>query len=113
MHEFSIAQNILEVVHRTASEAGAARVARVRLKVGVFTSIHVDSLRFALEVLARGTPSEGCALEVEDVPMTVRCGACGQESRAPEILAECPACGATGVTVAGGRELSIVSIDAE
>jgi len=113
MHEFAIAENILEVVHRTAREAGASHVGRVRLKVGVFTSIHVDSLRFALEVLARGTPSEGCALEVEEVPMTVRCGACGVVSCAPEILVECPACGATGVEVTGGRELSIVSIDAE
>jgi hydrogenase nickel incorporation protein HypA/HybF len=114
MHELAVAAEILDLARREARAAGARRVLSVRLRVGVASCLSPDSLAFGFEALARDTEAEGCRLDVERAPATFRCPAC---HHAGELCClddlGCPACGQHPVTLTGGRDLTVLSLEVD
>jgi hydrogenase nickel incorporation protein HypA/HybF len=67
MHEMSIAASVLEAV-RKESERHNARVTGVGLRIGEYSGVEPESLRFCLEVLTQGTEMDPLKLEIEFLP---------------------------------------------
>lgn len=114
MHELAIAAELLELAERVAGEQGALRICAIRLRVGVASCLSPDSLAFGFEALTAGTAAEGCRLDFERPAAPVACGACGWRGEIAELggLA-CAACGVAPLTILGGRELTVTSLDVE
>jgi hydrogenase nickel incorporation protein HypA/HybF len=110
MHELSIASALADVVLR---HAGGRRVTAVEVKVGRLRQVVPDALEFAWELVVRETPLEGAALELQDVPVTVRCRACDTESQVDGFPFACAACDGLDVEVTAGDELSVEAIEVD
>jgi hydrogenase nickel incorporation protein HypA/HybF len=113
VHELTLARELLRIIEDVAAQHGVRRVCAVRLEVGALCCVEPHALRFAFEVIGRGTLAENCVLHVARVPLVVRCATCSREGPADPLLPGCPACGAASVEVVAGRELKLLSIDAE
>lgn len=115
MHEMSLAQNILDIARQELQARGCTRLTGVHLRCGALAGVEVSSLRFGFEVLLQGTPDETARLEIEEVPLRLRCGVCGAEFGGEGRLAlwePCPFCGEQlGHEVLQGKELNIVAIE--
>jgi hydrogenase nickel incorporation protein HypA/HybF len=112
MHEAGIAAGILGSAVAAAEEAGAARIAGVRVTVGVLTEVLEDALQFAWEAASADTLAEGATLEVTMVPARSECLDCGHEfGHGRYDGTRCPACEGYVVSLIAGRELKIDSID--
>lgn len=111
MHEFGIAESLLAAVTTAADKAGAAKVLRVRLKIGPLSGVVPEALRFAFDALAAGTVAEGAALEIDEPPVVLYCNDCGREF--PGSLGDyrCPHCGSPSGTLRGGRELDVLDME--
>jgi hydrogenase nickel incorporation protein HypA/HybF len=110
MHELSIADAVATIASR---HAAGRKVSRVDLKVGHLRQVVPDSLMFAFELVSIGTELEGAELVIEEVPASVRCGACTAETTLVEFPAHCAACGGFDVEVNGGDELLVDSLEIE
>lgn len=110
MHEVGIATEIVAAAVAEGERHGARKITAVTVRVGVLRGIVPDSLRMFFDLAVKGTPAEGAALEIDEEPVLVACGVCG-ETPAPGLTLSCPACGRDGVVVKGGDSLGIVSID--
>lgn len=111
MHEFSVAAGIIEKVNQVAASKGGSSVESIRLRIGVCTCICPESLEFALEILARDTPAQGCTVQVIRVPARGVCQRCGWLGTVSDPLqADCPDCGAVPVTLLSGRDFVLESI---
>ena len=88
MHEMTIVANVLEIAHRRAAGAGAARINRVVLEVGRLAGVEADALRFCFAA-ARGGPSAAAELEIRDVPGRGLCPGCGTATDVSEPAAVC------------------------
>lgn len=113
MHEMGIAQAILEHALAAAQSNGITRIAKLQLKIGVFSGVVDDALRFSFEVASQETKAEGAVLEVENVPLTIRCADCGKESAIQPLLFQCLSCGSRRVDILTGQELTLDSIEGE
>jgi len=111
MHEFAIAQTLVETVLERARAHGAGRVDRVRVRVGALSGVVPEALSFAFEALTAGTPAEGAELAVENVPLVCYCVPCGREFHAEECAYFCPACGTPSTEVRQGRELDLMALE--
>ncbi|HEY4706812.1 MAG TPA: hydrogenase maturation nickel metallochaperone HypA [Thermodesulfobacteriota bacterium] len=107
----SITRSIVETVEREMDRAGLARLDKVRIRVGELTAVEPDVLRFCFETSIKGTRLEGAALDIEEVPLTGRCRACGESFRITGFASVCPKCKGTDIERIGGTELDIVSIE--
>lgn len=117
MHEMSIAQAIAEIVcdhadaYREPSGVVGGKITRIRLRVGRYRAIVVDSLTFGLGLLLEETPASGAEVHVQEVPIRIACKACGAETELEEPYPICPDCDSYDVTVVSGKELEIESLE--
>ena len=110
MHEVAIME---EAVRLAVKAAGARRIRKLSLRVGALSGVVPDALRFAFDVVGRGTAVEGASLEIENVPAVCWCAACGREFESENFLDECPRCHNLSGDLRRGRELEIAAVELE
>ena len=109
MHELGIMESALTLVQRYAVEKRANRVERVVLRIGTLSGVDPESLRFAFDVVSRGTVAEGATLEIESVSAAVYCRACQKEFAGKDrgFIFTCPDCGDLCGEIRRGREIEL------
>ena len=110
-----IVQSVLE----EAKKHNAKRVHEVHLTIGKLTFLGLEQVRFAYEVLVKGTIMEGSRLYIEEKDGVVKCSKCEYEGdfkyqddplyHVPTPTLHCPKCGEV-VNIVGGRECTIKSV---
>jgi hydrogenase nickel incorporation protein HypA/HybF len=113
MHEFSLAQALLEIVAQEAGRHGVKNVQRVGIKVGAFSHVAPQALVFCFDAVKPGTVAEEAELLVERVPLRGLCPQCGTESDINEPTDQCPQCGFVPLKIIKGRELYVAFLEAE
>ena len=111
MHEYSIAQALVDQVVEIARENRATRVTRAVVQVGKLRGIVPEILRWGFDICAADTVAQGAALEIEEVPILIRCQACGAENELDWPIYLCPACNSASVTQVKGNELFLLSME--
>ncbi|MBQ2516345.1 MAG: hydrogenase maturation nickel metallochaperone HypA, partial [Desulfovibrio sp.] len=96
---------------------GCTKLTLLRAEVGALSGVVADSLAFGFECLVKGTPHEGCTLDLVPVPLKLRCGACGlvfEGAGGAGELSPCPGCGEVlGHEVLQGREMRVVWLEGD
>ncbi len=114
MHEMSIAQNILDIIHQELRKHNCVKLSHVKICCGALSQVVPDSLQFCFEALIKGTVHEGACLELEEVPLVLRCHNCQKDFQPDEVMTPCPSCNTTiGHEVVTGRELYVAHLEAE
>jgi hydrogenase nickel incorporation protein HypA/HybF len=113
VHELSIAQNLMDIIQQEAARHGVERVWRVGVSVGAFSAVVPQALRFSFDMVKENTVAHQAELVVREVPLTGRCTECGSEAELDAPGQDCPDCGAAGVELTGGRDLTIDYIETE
>jgi len=68
MHEMHLVKDIFEDLLRLGKEQAAKKITRVYLRMGDFTEINEDVLKFFFAEKGKGTPLEGAEIQVEKSP---------------------------------------------
>lgn len=110
MHELSVAQNIIDIVEQNVPHDELCNVRQVALKVGEFSGVVVDSLKFSYEIITGDTDLKNSELTAEVIPFSIKCNKCGSITTNSYGLRECDECLSTDTEVLGGTELNISEI---
>lgn len=113
MHEFSLAQNIIEIVEDTARNNNASKVSEVVLEIGTLSGVEIGALDMALQSLQKGSVMEEAVIVKDIVKAVAKCSDCGEEFFPDDFYYACPMCGSFTHTVLRGKELRVRSIVAE
>jgi hydrogenase nickel incorporation protein HypA/HybF len=129
VHEWALAEAVIEAVRGEARKKDDQRVLRVVVEVGELQTIDPEVFSSGLEALVGETPLEAARFEMIVGKARFRCNACGAEwgfddvplgedeqeavHFIPEVVrsfAACPGCSGRDYDVVDGRGVSIVSI---
>jgi hydrogenase nickel incorporation protein HypA/HybF len=114
MHEASIAQGIIETVQQLRADGTASgRLLKVFIRVGRLTAVIPDNLCFLYGVMVEETELAGSSLEIEMIPISGRCRACGEQFEIDEPSFLCRHCRSPEVEILSGRELEIAALEVE
>lgn len=118
MHEMSLAVSLLDIVKQEMEKHGKTRLIRISVCHGTLANVVPEALSMGFEVMTSGTPFEGAAITLKEMPLRLACGGCGREytpeSSPAAVFAPCPFCGEEiGHTVLTGKELYIDHIEVE
>ena len=114
MHEMSIVQALIEQVEEEIDRSGqTGRVTRLDLSIGTLSGVHVDSIRFAFELLSPGTIVQDAELFIDQPKAHIHCRDCGATTPISELTMACPLCGGGDVSIEGGTDLLLQSIELE
>ena len=111
LHELSFAENIVDIIHQSVPSGELEDVRIVRLKIGALSGIVADSLDFCFSAIITQTDLANARLDIEHIPFTVQCNACGNSFVNEIGVVVCPGCGGSDTTVIAGRELQITEIE--
>lgn len=111
MHEFGIAQGLLDAVLAKAEEIHAPRITSINLQIGVLSGIEMDALSFAFSALADGTTAHDARLDVEKIPLRCYCETCQILFECSPSAYACPTCGNVSSDMRTGRELKLISME--
>lgn len=111
MHELSIAQALVEQLEKLVAENGATGIAGLTLSIGTLSGVDPDALEMAFPLAAESTAAAGAKLTLSLETARAFCKDCsrGFEPEFPFFV--CEVCGSGNVEIAGGRELSIKTVD--
>jgi hydrogenase nickel incorporation protein HypA/HybF len=110
VHEIGLCQSVLAAVE---GKAGGRRVTGVRLRVGALHRVGPEAVDQTFSMVASGSVADGADVDVVVVPVEGHCRTCGQDWEAEDQLPLCPGCGSTDVTLTGGVELVLESLEIE
>ena len=114
MHEMSIVQALLEQVQSEVEKSGhSGRVLGLHLVIGRLSGVHVDSIRFAFELLSPDSKARDAELVVDQPKAQLLCLDCDATQEIEELHSSCPNCGSSNVTIHGGQDLLLQSIELE
>ncbi|MEW6440741.1 MAG: hydrogenase maturation nickel metallochaperone HypA [bacterium] len=111
MHEMGLAQNILDIVLRSARQNQASRIVRISVRAGQLRGIVPDQLRFCFGFVAKDSMAEGAELAIQTVPIRAKCKRCSQEFQVEEFRFVCPGCENVDLELLQGKELMIENIE--
>ena len=111
MHELALARSLVEMVDEYAAQHGDQQVRRIHVRLGQMSAM-TRALYFCFSSASRGTRSEGALLEIDEVPLTVRCHHCDDiKSPSGRYNFRCPDCGMPTPDMVTGREMQLTSIE--
>lgn len=113
MHELAIANSIVNTVLGEAKKGQYKTITAIGLRIGALTDIVPEALEFGFSAITAGTLLEGAKLEIENVPVLGRCGACREAFEVKGFVFACPGCGSSNIEVEQGQELDIVYIEVD
>ena len=111
MHELSIAQSILEIVHEHVPESRLPEVQSIKVRLGKLSGVLAGSLDFCFSAITSGTSLRGARLCIEAVETRLECGNCGGITNLEDVLFLCPMCLSQDVKLISGSELQVVEIE--
>ena len=111
MHELSICQSMLRIVDSTMEQHEGAKLLKIFLDIGRGSTIEPVLLREAFDVITSEGPYAGTELVVNDIPISGRCRACGEDFTYEELAFGCPNCGSTDIEITAGLELDIKALE--
>lgn len=113
MHEVSIMAEAVRIAVEAAQASGRGKVTGLTLRVGTLSGAVPEAMRFAFDVVCRGTPAGGAWLEIESIPAACWCAICQAEFACQDFVNECPRCHNLSGDLRRGRELEIAAVELE
>ena len=111
MHEFGIAQGLLDAVLAKAQESRASRIDWIKLEIGVMSGVEEDALQFAFTAISEGTIAEKAELRIERIPVRCHCPACDRIFECTPAAYHCPGCGGVSGDIRTGKEMNLVAME--
>jgi hydrogenase nickel incorporation protein HypA/HybF len=113
MHELSIVASLFEILVARARENQATKIVGVKLKVGKLAGVVPEFLQSAFDTYKQDTIAAEAKLEMEEVPLKLRCRKCAVEIEKEDYVLVCPSCGSTDLEILEGMDLLLDKIDVE
>jgi hydrogenase nickel incorporation protein HypA/HybF len=113
MHEFSLAQDVVEIAAREAEKHKVTRILELEIEVGVLSGVEPDTFQTALEMISEGTLISDTLIKIIRKPGKGICQTCHKEFEMKDRLTLCPGCDNFPSEISGGLEFRVISILAE
>lgn len=113
MHEYGIAQSLIESCEKHARENSAKKVTKVVVKIGILSGVEPHLLREAYEMFRLGTVCGDAELVLNLQKVKVHCNVCGHEAELEKNEFVCPKCGSFDINVLDGDEMFLMSLELE
>jgi len=110
MHELSLAKDIVEMVYQSVPAKEIKAVKFVVIKVGAFSGVVTDSLKFSYMAITSQTELEGSELEIIDIPFKLKCHNCNNVTSNEFGMMICDDCGSGNTELLSGNELEVQEV---
>lgn len=110
MHELTLAEHAMRIVEKSARQAQARRVTRIKLAIGALAHVDPETMRYCCGMVGRGTLAEGAQIDIIRTPGLATCRDCSKEVELVQVGDACPCCGGYRLEITDGDQMLVVDI---
>ncbi len=111
MHEFSVANHLLELCLKNARENSATTISRVTIKIGKLSGVEPHFLQNAFDVLKDKTIAQAAVLDIIHQDVVIHCIDCVKDFTLKENEFSCPECSGVNINVIDGEEMFLMTME--
>jgi len=111
MHEISLCESVLRILQESAEAEGFNKIVVVYLGLGQLAGVELESIKFAFDVVVKGSIADGAKLVIEDIPGLAYCEKCHKNVPMLEPYSCCSVCASDELQVISGNELKINRVE--
>jgi hydrogenase nickel incorporation protein HypA/HybF len=112
LHEYSITEEIVNIVSKRAEEENLRNVTEITVVVGDRTGFIGDSIRLYFEVLSEGKICENAHIKIIPIKTQFKCNSCRKNYEKTKNFL-CPFCNSEGKPTKIGTEFYIKEISGQ
>jgi hydrogenase nickel incorporation protein HypA/HybF len=113
MHEIGIAADLSAIVIEAAGKENLTKVTKVSISFGQMIQIVPNIFEFAFREAVKESVASDADVDIEIIPVRMKCSDCGVEFTVNENNFSCNNCGSADLDIINGKELFIKSIEGE
>ena len=113
MHELSIVANLFEILEEKAKEKKAKKITRVKVQVGALSGVVPELLKTSFDIFKKDTLAAEAKLEIQKIPLKIKCLKCGQETTKDDYVFICEKCASRELKTLSGTELLLEKVELE
>jgi len=114
MHEISILRQMIASAEAELDRLDPpATPTGLTVAIGTLSGASAEAIRFAFDILSPDSRLSGCRLEIVEPKPVCVCRECGARQETETLVISCPRCGATSISLEGGDDLRLESIEVE
>jgi hydrogenase nickel incorporation protein HypA/HybF len=113
MHELSLIANLFEIMEEKAQEKNATKITFVKLLVGIHSGAVPELLKSAFDIYKKDTMAADAELEIEKVPLRIKCGKCGHKMEKEDLAFSCDRCGSNQLETLAGTDMILQKMELE
>lgn len=110
MHEFSLAQNVIDIATKELSKYGKTVADEIKLEIGNLSGVEILPLKTALESFKVLTPFQETTFLMDKVEAIGCCNVCNTKRNIFDFFEICKKCGSAQISIIKGREFLIKTI---
>lgn len=113
MHEISIMYDAIGIAIENGKINNIKNIYKIYMKIGEFTCIDEDALKFAFNALSKDTICQDAQLIIDKVKAKARCDCCNENFEITFTNKICPNCNKYSNNILSGYELLVWQIDGD
>ncbi|MEO0254633.1 MAG: hydrogenase maturation nickel metallochaperone HypA [candidate division WOR-3 bacterium] len=110
MHEYSLANNLIELLREQKKEKKAKKILKVELDFGKLSGAEPVLFEEAFEILKKETEFKETELKINLIEPEIKCLKCGKTFNTPYFPFLCPFCENFGGEIIKGDKIFIKSL---
>ncbi|PHS70722.1 MAG: hydrogenase maturation nickel metallochaperone HypA [Methylophaga sp.] len=111
MHEMSLCEGILQIIETEAQQQQFTEVKQIILDIGVLSGVEISALKFAFDVVMRGSIAEKASLKINEITAQAWCMQCAKTITIKQRYDACPDCDSYQLQVSSGDEMKIKELE--
>ena len=113
MHELAVTKGLLKICLEEGEKHKIEKINKINIKVGELTDLVPDCISYYFNIVARGTIAENTEINVEKIPLEIKCNECSYEGKLGKNNYVCPICKGNKYEITRGREFYLDTMEVE
>jgi len=113
MHEIRIAKDLSDIVLEVAGSEKLSVVTKISISFGEMIQIVPDIFDFAFREAVRDTIASSSEVDIEIIPVKLKCKDCNNEFSLKNSFFSCNKCSSSDLDIITGKEMFVKSIEGE
>lgn len=104
-------KNLVSILDREVNGHEVCNVRKIYLEIGALKYVVPEILILAFEQIPKNKKLDNAKIQIEIIPVKIRCDNCGVESVVKKNLFRCTECLSTDVSIISGKEFNLKGIE--
>lgn len=113
MHETAVICEVVDIVLKAAKDNDIKKITKVILRIGEFSCVQEDQLKFSYEIICRDTLLKDSNLVIEWIQPIAYCSHCNERFPVSFTHKECPICHKVSDKIVSGYDTYVYSIEGD